>query len=138
MKTDTIGGRKVTYYEGIDELPIVNYQKFNKYLLIDSGIGSDVNDIDAHIVRIARLIKSSPDKAMVELDNMRSNLFMAVSGISPKMMAFAALIHDIDGDIVQDLSDESAKKIIALLSKERFSVIRDLCESLKKKIRRRA
>ena len=56
MKSLLINKKIVQVYDSIDEMPIVNFQKYNKYLLIDSGIGSDVDDIDAHIVKIAKFI----------------------------------------------------------------------------------
>jgi len=48
-------------------MPIVNFQKYNKYLLIDSGIGSDADDIDAHITRVAKFIKAIMPKSLQEL-----------------------------------------------------------------------
>ena len=77
MKKILFNNRTIEVYDSIEELPIVNFQKYNKYLLIDSGIGSDVDSIDEHIVKIAKLIKKEDSqKAMQELLNMRQNLYM--------------------------------------------------------------
>ena len=38
MKKVVINNTVLELYDGIEELPIVNFQKFNKYMLIDSGI----------------------------------------------------------------------------------------------------
>jgi HSP90 family molecular chaperone len=83
MKRLLIKNKVVRVYDSIDELPIVNFQKYNKYILIDSGIGSDVDDIDKHIVKIAKLMKQDTKKAMQELQNMRQNMFMVVNQVSP-------------------------------------------------------
>ena len=56
MKNLIVNKKVVRVYDSIDEMPIVNFQKYNKYLLIDSGIGSDADDIDAHITRVAKSI----------------------------------------------------------------------------------
>lgn len=64
MKNLTVNKKTVRVYDSIDEMPIINFQKYNKYLLIDSGIGSDVDDIDAHIARIAKFIKSNNAKKL--------------------------------------------------------------------------
>ena len=98
MKNLIVNKKVVRVYDSIDEMPIVNFQKYNKYLLIDSGIGSDADDIDAHITRVAKFIKSNnAKKALQELQNMRQNMYMVNNEISPRYLAFAALIHSIDG-----------------------------------------
>ena len=117
MKSLLINKKIVRVYDSIDEMPIINFQKYNKYLLIDSGIGSDADDIDAHIVKIAKYIKSNNNrKALQELQNMRQNIYMVNSEISPKYLAFAALIHSVDGKEVNDLSDDGLRKIVAKVS----------------------
>lgn len=135
MKSLIVNKKIVRVYDSIDEMPITNFQKYNKYLLIDSGIGSDVDDIDAHITRVAKFIKSSNNKkALQELQNMRQNMYMVNSEISPKYLAFAALIHSIDGKEVTDLSDDGLKDLLAELKEIKHSKIIDFLLWLKKKV----
>ena len=135
MKSLLINKKIVRVYDGIDEMPIVNFQKYNKYLLIDSGIGSDADDIDAHIVKIAKYIKSNNNKkALQELQNMRQNIYMVNSEISPKYLAFAALIHSVDGKEVNDLSDDGLKKLLQDLKEVKHSKVVDFLLWLKKKV----
>lgn len=136
MKTLLVNGKTVKMYDSIDELPIVNFQKYNRCLLIDSGIGSDVDDIDAHVVRIAKFINAG-DKgnAIQELQNMRQNIYMVNSSISPKYLAFAALIHSIDGKPPTDLSDDGLKNTLAGLKEIRHGVLIQHLMDLKKKFR---
>lgn len=135
MKNLTVNKKTVRVYDSIDEMPIINFQKYNKYLLIDSGIGSDVDDIDAHIARIAKFIKSNnAKKALQELQNMRQSMYMVNSEISPKYLAFAALIHSIDGEEVNDLSDDGLKNVLARLKEIKHSKIIDFLVWLKKKV----
>ena len=135
MKNITFNGKIIKVYDSIDEMPVVNFQKYNKYLLIDSGIGSDTDDIDAHIVKIARYIKSSDSKkALAELQNMRQNMYMVANSISPKYLAFAALIHSVDGKEIKDLSDEGLKETLAALKQVKHSSIIDFLNWLKKKV----
>lgn len=135
MKNLSINGKIIRVYDSIDEMPIINFQKYNKYLLIDSGIGSDADDIDAHIIRIAKFIKANNSKkALQELQNMRQNIYMVNSEISPKYLAFAALIHSIDGKKVDDLSDDGLKKILKSLKDVKHSKIVDFLIWLKKKV----
>ena len=136
MKSLLINKKIVRVYDSIDEMPIVNFQKYNKYLLIDSGIGSDADDIDAHIVKIAKFIKANNNKkALQELQNMRQNMYMVNNEISPKYLAFAALIHSIDGKEVNDLSDDGLKKLLHDLKDIKHSKVIDFLFWLKKKIK---
>lgn len=135
MKIVRVNGKKIKLYTSIDELPIINFQKYNKYLLIDSGIGSDANDVDDHIVRIAKFIKlNESSKALKELQNLRQNIYMVNNEISPKHLAFTALIHSIDDVPLTDLSDENLRAILEDLNKVRRSSLIDLLFRLKKKL----
>lgn len=135
MKNLLINNKIIKVYDSIDEMPIVNFQKYNKYLLIDSGIGSDADDIDAHIVRIAKYIKSNDNKnALLELQNMRQNIYMVNNEISPKHLAFAALIHSVDNKEVKDLSDDSLKELLQSIREIKHSIIIDFLAWLKKKV----
>ena len=135
MKSLLINKKIVRVYDSIDEMPIINFQKYNKYLLIDSGIGSDADDIDAHIIKIAKFIKANNNKkALQELQNMRQNMYMVNNEISPKYLAFAALIHSIDGKEVNDLSDDGLKKLLQDLKDIKHSKVINFLLWLKKKV----
>lgn len=135
MKSLIVNKKVVKIYDSIDEMPIVNFQKYNKYLLIDSGIGSDADDIDAHITRIAKFIKANNNKkAMQELQNMRQNMYMVNNEISPKYLAFAALIQSVDGKEISDLSDDSLKNTLNDIKAIKHSTIVDFLVWLKKKV----
>ena len=136
MKRLRINDKTILVYDSIDEMPIVNFQKYNKFLLIDSGIGSDVDDIDAHIVKVAKYVKAGDGKkALQELQNMRQNIYMVNSEISPKYLAFAALIHSVNGKEVTDLSDDGLKALLQDIKEIKHSAIVDFLVWLKKKLR---
>ncbi len=135
MKKLLINNKVVEVYDSIEEMPIVNFQKYNKYLLIDSGIGSDIDEIDSHIVKIAKFIKKGDtEKAMLELQNMRQNLYMINSEISPKYLAFSALVHKVDEVEVTDLSDEGLKEVLAKIKEVKHNKILAFLLEFKKKI----
>lgn len=135
MKVVTIKGHIIKLYDSIDELPIVNFQKYNKCILIDSGLGSDIDSVDSHIVNIAKFINSDNKKqALLELQNMRQNLYMIVSNVSPKNLAFAALIHSIDGEEQKDLSDIHLQELINIINESEQSVLSNILLGLKKKL----
>ena len=59
---------------------------------------------------------------------------MVNSEISPKYLAFAALIHSIDGKEVNDLSDDGLKKLLQDLKDVKHSKVIDFLLWLKKKV----
>ena len=94
MKTTQIGKHKVEIYDSIDALPVLRFHAFNKMMLVDSGIGSDLNDWDAHAERVIRCIMSDDkESAIKEMNNLRQNIYLVQSGVSPRHMAFAALAY---------------------------------------------
>lgn len=134
MKTITLNKHELKLYDSIDEMPIINFQKYNKYIIVDSGLGSDIDSVDEHLVNLAKLIKTNKDKAQQELQNLRQTMHLIVSGISPNYLAFAALIHSIDGKEVKDLSDENLRAIIAKLQKAKHSTLINALLQVKKKL----
>ena len=136
MRTITLNDYVLKVYDDIEELPIVNFQKYNKYMLIDAGIGSDIDSVDSHLVRIAKYVNTDKAKAMQELQNMRQCLYMIVSNISPIHLAFAALIYSINGAKVTDLSDENLKNILDKLKHTKRSKLIDFIADFKKKLKR--
>lgn len=134
MRTITINNKIIKMYDSIDEMPIVNFQKYNKCAVMDASLGSDIESVDEHIVNLAKLIKTDMKKAQQELQNMRQNLHMIVSKVSPKYMAFAALIHSINGEKITDLSDDNLIAILDDIREIKHSVIVDFLIWLKKKL----
>lgn len=135
MKTILFNKKLVKVYDSIDEMPIVNFQKYNKFLLIDSGIGSDADSVDAHVVKIAKYINQGDSKkALQELQNMRQNMYMINSEISPKYLAFAALVHSIDGVENKDMSDSGLRTLLSDLKMIKHSKIANYLAKLKKKV----
>lgn len=134
MKTIRSGNREIKLYDSIDEMPIVNFQKYNKFVLLDTGIGSDINSIDNHLVNLIKLIKSDLSKANQEIQNLRQNMYMIVSEISPRYMAFAALIHSIDGKKLENLSDDYLKEVLEDIKTVKHSTVFEFLSSVKKKL----
>lgn len=133
MRRIKVNGHVLEVFEGIDELPIINFQKYNKYLLIDAGVGSDVDSIGQHIVSLAKLIGADDkEKALAELENLQNNLIMINSEISPTNLAFIALVHSIDGEKLTDLSDTGLKMQLEKIKGVRQSALMELLSGLKK------
>lgn len=136
MKIGKVNKHTVEIYDSIDELPIQRFQKFNKYMLIDSGVGSDMQDVLSHIDRARIYIKSNPAMAATELENLRQSIYLMVDELSPKHMAFAALVRKIDGEEMNDISDAGLKRVLGILSEAKKGWLDGVLNSVKKKIDR--
>lgn len=134
MREETIGKHKVKIYDSIDELPIIRFHKYNKYMLIDSGVGSDLEDADGRFVRAMKFIKSDPELAIKELQNLRQLLHLISETINPTHLAFATLVAEIDGEPRTDLSDTGLSEVIRILGEAKKGWIDWLLELVKKKI----
>lgn len=135
MRTENINGHTLVLYNGIDEMPILNYQKYNKYLLVDAGIGPSVEAIDEKVVMLAKHINAGDKKAAIdELTNLRLSLFMAQNEISPRLMSLIAMCYSIDGEVITDYSDENIKVLLAKLQTSKFSSLIELFSQVKKKL----
>lgn len=134
MKVD-LTHHRLEMYSSIDEMPVERFHKYNKMLLIDSGIGSDLSAFDQHVAKVGAYLKGGKmDQAQKELDNLRQNIYMIQGELSPSMMSFAALVKNIDGREITDISDDSLKEIADQLKDEKVRDITEIADDVKKKI----
>jgi hypothetical protein len=134
MKEVELAGHKVVLFDSIDELPIARFHKYNRYLLVDAGVGSEISDFDNHIERVVRYIRNKDnDSAGKELENLRQNVFMVLSEQNIKHLSFACLIKTIDGKENDDLSPDGLANVLELLSDTPRGDIQENLSSVKKK-----
>lgn len=135
MKTIKLGSHKVMVYDSIDELPIVRFHRYNKMLLIDAGIGSDINDFDSHIERVVRYIrKGDNENGAKELENLRQNVYLVMQGQNVRDLSFACLVASIDDVPCDDLSEQGLAAVLQKLGGVPRKEITTSAEAVKKKI----
>lgn len=135
MVTVKIGGHKVRMYDAIDELPIARFHRYQRSLLVDAGVGSDISAFDQRIERARRfLMAGDNEKASRELDNLRQAVFLIQNEVDTKLLSFAALVSEIDGVACEDLSDEGLAKIRGMLEDAPVGEMTARLEAVKKKI----
>ena len=134
MVTANIGKHTVEFYDTIEELPIVRFHKYQKLLLVDAGIGSDIAAFDQRIERTRRfLMAGKAEQAQQELENMRQCVFLIQSGVNPKHRAFAALVTKIDGQDCTDIGDDALAAITEKLNDVPESELTAQLDAVKKK-----
>ena len=135
MKTIKVDGKKIELFDSIEDLPILRFHKFNKMLLVDAGVGSDLADFDRHIERaIIYASGDTPKMVVKELKNLRQNVYLIQSEVSPRCMAFAALVKSIDGVEYNDMSDDGLQKVINIIGNVSHNKMTGYLNSVKKKI----
>ena len=135
MVTFEIGRHKVEMYDGIEELPIVRFHKYQKLLLIEAGIGSDLSALDNRLDKARRfLADGKADKAQQELENLRQCVNLIQQGINPKQLAFAVLVKSIDGKESNDISDDALNALLKKLNDTPVSRLAARLGAVKKKI----
>ena len=135
MRKVTLGKHKLVIFESIEELPISRYHKFNKFILVDTHIGSTMAEFDTHLERITQFIKmGDPKSAETEILNLRQNVYLIQEEISPRLLSFASLVYSIDGEEVKDESDESFREVCRKLSDLSNKDIEELNKEIKKKL----
>lgn len=135
METRKISGRKVKLYTSPDDMPYRRFVEFDIYAAIDAGTGSDLAEFDARMVKVYGKLKlGKTEESAEELQNVRQSYQFILSRMSPKMRAFACLVHSIDGKEYNDLSPEGLDIVVRKLSSEKKSILFELADWFKKKI----
>lgn len=131
------GGIEIKFYDSIKELPILRYHEFQKAALQDSGIGSDMTAVSAHLSLLHKFLNADKKgQAMRETINLHNNLFFMLEGVNIKSFCFAAMIFSINGKPLNDISEENVKRVIKHLSKNGLTIglVEDTVEEIKKKL----
>lgn len=135
MKEVRLDGHRVVVYNSIDELPMERFHRYNKMLLVDAGVGSEISDFDARIERCVRYIrKGENENAAKELDNLRQNVFLIMQEQGVRDLSFACLVQSIDGEPCNDISEEGLTKVLERLGGVPRKQMTDALQSVKKKI----
>ena len=135
MVTVEIGKHTVEMYDAIDELPIVRFHRYQKLLLVDSGIGSDLDAFDQRIEKTRRYMMAEKyEQAQTELNNLRQCVFLIQGGINVRHMAFAVMVSKVDGKPCEDISDDGLRKVLQMLSDVPEKEVTARLEAVKKKI----
>ena len=128
---------KIEFFSSIKDLPFDRFQEFNRFSMLDTEIGSTMDDFDKVVVRINEFIqKDLKDDSVRELINLRTIVNHVLSGTNHRGLAFVCLIKKLNGKEVTDYGEENLKKILKKLSDAGLTVgdVIDKGGEVKKKI----
>jgi len=139
MREAHIKGHRVTVYDSIEETNIVRFQKFNQFVLIDAGIGSDLESISRHLNTILTYNKAG-EKEQVERAalTMHQAISLVMKGDNPKIKSFAAMVHSING-VPTELTETGINHTITQLNRIGFKIgdVWQMLAEVKKKLIRK-
>lgn len=115
MRKETINGHKFVFYDDISELPIERFHQYSRYMLVASGIGDTLEDIDKHINKILQLLSIDVKKAHQEVLNLRQCLFLVANQKDIQHKGFFFLTKSVDGAPWEDFTDSGIEELFELV-----------------------
>jgi hypothetical protein len=113
---------RLMMYDDIEQLPIERFNKANKFWMLSDNLGNSFEDIDkVHLSRLF-LIAGDKEKAVKEINNLRVLVYNIINETHPDQLAFASLIHSVNGKEVTDISDEGLRVLLKMLSDKGLSI----------------
>lgn len=112
------GKHEIELFDSIHNLPILRFQRFNKYQMTASEIGNTFEDYDQRTSKALQFIrKGMNEEAIQELENRRQTVFYAYNEFSPMGKSFAVLVKRIDKTYYEDFSPDNLDRCIEHLEK---------------------
>ena len=91
------GKHEIELFDSIHNLPILRFQRFNKYQMQSVEIGSTFADYDDRTSKILQFLqKKMVKEAIEEMENRRQTVFNAFNDFSPSGKTLAILVKRID------------------------------------------
>ena len=130
-----LGKHNVEFYDSIDSLPFCRFNAFNKFVMLDSELGSDVMSFDKKVGKIFQFLgKGMTEEALNEMYNLRITYHNVMTENNVRGLAFACLVRSIDGEAVTDFSESNLSKILDKLSSWGLKIgsVSDTVDTVKK------
>lgn len=125
----------VRLYDSIQDAPIERFNAYQKYSLLDAGVGSTINDVNTHFQKLFQQLSAGDSEAAAkEAKNLFYNFNYILEGVNISHYRFAVLVHSINGVRLPDLYPETLKQVLFDLSKKGLTnkAISDYLENVKK------
>jgi hypothetical protein len=128
--------KTLTFFKSINELPIKRFQLVQRYCLIESGIGSTLNDVLRHFSRLDQFIEVKDfDSIVAERENLLMAFQFMMGEEYIKSYVFASLIKSVDGVNV-DITDDNIDDYVQMLENSDLTIsqVEDITDFQKKSL----
>ena len=91
-----IGNLRIKFFDSKDNMPIKNFRKFNKYVMLDSDVGSTFESFNSRINKaVAFIDKNMNQECKLELENLRQCVYSVFEEYNPSFLSYAVLVRSI-------------------------------------------
>ena len=112
------GKHEVELFDSIHNLPILRFQRFNKYQMQTCEIGNTFEDYDQRTQKTMQFIqKGMTNEALQEMENCRQTVFNAFNEFTPSGKSFAILVKRIDKVSYDTFAPDDLEKCLEHLEK---------------------
>jgi len=115
MVSKTVNGHTLVFYDSIEDLPITQFHRYSKHLLVAGGVGDSIADIDRHITRVINFL-NDPKKAYQELINLRQCIYLVATEQDVRNKATLCLVKNVDGKRWTDYSDSGLEELYQMIN----------------------
>jgi hypothetical protein len=132
-----LGKHKIEFFESIDLMPFDRFNSFNKFIMLDAELGSDVIAFDRKISKTFEFLNKDMSKnAIDELYNLRIVYHNIMEMNNNKGLAFACLIRSIDGEPMKNYTIENLRLVLDKLNSWGLKMkdVSEQSDNVKKKI----
>lgn len=133
MREQIVNGHKLVFFDNVEDLPITQFHKYSKFLLVEGGIGDTIADIDRHIQRIFDFIDDRK-KLVQEVLNLRQCLYVVATEQDISSKATLCLVHSVDGERWEDFSDSGLDKLYELVKGASLKELTQLAKKVREAI----
>lgn len=133
------GKHTIEIFDSIQDLPILRFQRFNKYQMQSVEIGNTFEDYNERTIKTIQFLKKGMyQEAAQELENRQLTVFNAFNEYSPKVKAFAVLVRKIDDKDYSLFTPENLDRCIEHLERIGISNAKSIekLKDVKKKSKR--
>ncbi|WP_128547194.1 hypothetical protein [Larkinella soli] len=113
-------GCVVEFYDSARKLPESRRVEADCYQLIESGVGSSIDDVDRHFDGLLALANADrKDEFMTAINNLRYLFFNLLhKQLSARSLSLACLVATVDGQPWEDWTEEGLERLVKRLSDE--------------------
>lgn len=121
VKTKGLFPKKFVLYDSVKELPVKRAHEFDKLVLQDFEIGDSIQDVFKHLSNFKDLLTvETLPQAVQELKNLHQNYYFLIHGISVKSYCFAAMVHEINGKKIGDMTEDNVDFVLSQITESRL------------------
>lgn len=132
------GKHEIELFDSIHNLPILRFQRFNKYQMQTVEIGNTFGDYDQRTVKILQFLKKGMTKeAIQELENRRQTVFNAFNEFAPSGKTFAILVKRIDDKYYNTFAPDDLNRCLEHLERIEYGFANSMetLKDVKKKLK---